>query len=187
MKRSEAVQRLGAHRDQLRRQFGVALLAIFGSTARDEATTESDVDLLVEFDRPTGLFDLIRLQFHLEELLGTTVDVGTIDGLKPRIRECVLAESIYRCHAPAWQRVADTPRRVTPEFQLNHFYWGFFGHLWFAPFQTTMAVSAPTDPLRGGNHEHLHPLPTLRPATVAGVCLRRDPGHAGEHHGPRRP
>lgn len=95
MKRSEAVQRLGAHREQLRQQFGVALLAIFGSTARDEATTESDVDLLVEFDRPTGLFDLIRLQFHLEELLGTTVDVGTVDGLKPRIRERVLAESIY--------------------------------------------------------------------------------------------
>ena len=95
MKRSEAVQRLGAHREQLRQQFGVVSLAIFGSTARDEATTESDIDLLVEFDRPTGLFGLIRLQFHLEELLGTTVDVGTVDGLKPRIRERVLAESIY--------------------------------------------------------------------------------------------
>lgn len=95
MKRSEAVQKLGAHRDQLRQQFGVVSLAIFGSTARDEATPASDVDLLVEFDRPTGLFDLIRLQFHLEELLGTRVDVGTIEGLKPRLRARVLAERIY--------------------------------------------------------------------------------------------
>lgn len=95
MKRCDVVQRLGAQREQLRLQFGVASLAIFGSTARDEAKPESDVDLLVEFDRPTGLFDLIRLQFYLEELLGTRVDVGTVDGLKPRIRERVLAESIY--------------------------------------------------------------------------------------------
>lgn len=95
MERTVALQRLTADRDQLRDQFGVASLAIFGSTARNEATATSDVDLLVEFNRPTGLFDLIRLQFHLEELLGVPVDVGTIDGLKPRIRQQVLAESIY--------------------------------------------------------------------------------------------
>ena len=95
MKLLNTVQLLAKHREQLRQQFGVASLAIFGTTARDEATQESDVDLLVEFDRPTGLFDLIRLQFHLEELLGTSVDVGTIDGLKPRVRERVLSESIY--------------------------------------------------------------------------------------------
>ena len=95
MKRTDAVQLLAAHRQQLRQRFGVTSLAIFGSTARNEATAASDVDVLVEFDRPTGLFDLIRLQFHLEELLGTQVDVGTVDGLKPRIRERVLAESIY--------------------------------------------------------------------------------------------
>lgn len=95
MQRTNTIELLAAHREQLRQQFGVASLAIFGSTARNEATAASDVDLLVEFDRPTGLFDLIRLQLHLEALLGTSVDVGTIDGLKPRIREHILAESIY--------------------------------------------------------------------------------------------
>ncbi len=95
MNRTTAIEQLAAHREELRRQFGVASLAIFGSTARDEATSQSDVDLLVEFERPTGLFDLIRLQFHLEALLGTSVDVGTREGLNPRIRERVLAESIY--------------------------------------------------------------------------------------------
>lgn len=95
MQRVKAIQCLAEHRNQLRAEYGVASLAIFGSTARDEATPTSDIDLLVEFDRPTGLFDLIRLQLHLEELLGVAVDVGTLDGLKPRIRERVLAESVY--------------------------------------------------------------------------------------------
>ncbi|RIK43495.1 MAG: nucleotidyltransferase [Chloroflexi bacterium] len=95
MKRAEALQRLSTHREELRKQFGVVSLALFGSTARDETTQHSDVDLLVEFDRPTGLFGLLRLQFHLEELLGCPVDLGTLDGLKPRIRDRVLAESIH--------------------------------------------------------------------------------------------
>lgn len=95
MKRANALQLLAKHRQQLRQQFGVATLALFGSTARDEATDASDIDLLVEFNRPTGLFGLMRLQFYLEELLGCPVDVSTPDGLKPRIRPRVLAESIY--------------------------------------------------------------------------------------------
>lgn len=95
MKRTDTLQRLSAHRKELHQQFGVTSLALFGSTARDTAGKASDVDLLVEFDRPTGLFGLIRLQFYLEELLGCAVDVGTLEGLKPRIRERVLAESIH--------------------------------------------------------------------------------------------
>ncbi len=95
MNRSDALQLLAAHREQLRQQFGVSSLAIFGSTARDEARPESDIDVVVEFNRPTGLFDLIRLQFYLEELFGRQVDVGTAEGLAPRIRARVLADSIY--------------------------------------------------------------------------------------------
>ncbi|MEZ4658028.1 MAG: nucleotidyltransferase family protein [Caldilineaceae bacterium] len=95
MERAETLQRLSAHREELHQQFGVTSLAVFGSTARDTATAASDVDLLVEFDRPTGLFGLIRLQFYLEELLGCAVDVGTVEGLKPRIRDRVMAESIH--------------------------------------------------------------------------------------------
>lgn len=95
MKREEAVKRLTMHRQKLTEQFGITSLAIFGSTARDEAADDSDVDVLVEFERPTSLFKLIRLQFYLEDLLDTPVDVGTVDGLRPRIREHVLAESVY--------------------------------------------------------------------------------------------
>ena len=56
MKREEAVQRLSAQRELLAKKFGVTSLAIFGSTARDEAEANSDIDVLVEFGRPTGLF-----------------------------------------------------------------------------------------------------------------------------------
>ena len=66
MQQAEAIHYLTEHRNELLEQYGVASLAIFGSTARNEATECSDIDLLVEFNRPTGLFDLIRLQLHLE-------------------------------------------------------------------------------------------------------------------------
>ena len=56
MKRDKVVKILSEHRDELQQRFGVKSLALFGSVARDEATGISDVDLLVEFDRPTGLF-----------------------------------------------------------------------------------------------------------------------------------
>ena len=95
MERTETLQRLSAHREELHQQFGVTSLVLFGSTARDTVSAASDVDLLVEFDRPTGLFGLLRLQFYLEELLGCSVDVGTFEGLKPRIRDRVMVESIH--------------------------------------------------------------------------------------------
>ena len=85
---------LGAERAELVRKYGVRTLSVFGSVARGEAGASSDVDLLVEFDRPTGYFGLFALQDHLESLLGCRVDLGTPGSLKPRIRERVLEECI---------------------------------------------------------------------------------------------
>jgi len=73
----------------------VKSLALFGSLARDEATPASDVDVLVEFDRPVGLFGLFALQDHLESLFGCPVDIGTPDSLKPRLKSQVLKECIH--------------------------------------------------------------------------------------------
>ena len=86
---------LSAHKDDLREQFGVRSLSLFGSVAHDAATDASDVDLLVEFDRPTGYFGLIALQEHLEGLFRCKVDVGTPQSLKPRLRAGVLGECIH--------------------------------------------------------------------------------------------
>ncbi len=54
----------------------------------------SDVDILVEFSRPVGLFQFIELQQRLEALLGSKVDLGTPRSLRPRIKERVLQEAI---------------------------------------------------------------------------------------------
>ncbi len=94
MKREAIIHLLKQQNAELARQFGVKSLSLFGSVARDEATSVSDVDLLVEFNRPTGYFGLFALQDHLEKLLGCPVDLGTPDSLKPYIRERVQGELI---------------------------------------------------------------------------------------------
>jgi predicted nucleotidyltransferase len=94
MKRELAIQILQDHQTEIH-SFGVKSLALFGSVARSEARSDSDVDILVEFDRPVGLFGLIALQQHLEELLGRPVDVGTLECLKESIRAEVLEDCIY--------------------------------------------------------------------------------------------
>ena len=95
MKREEVLRILKANRDNLHERFGVRALSLFGSVARNEATEASDVDLLVEFDRPMGYFGLISLQDHLEALLHCKVDLGTPRSLKPRIRDRVLGECVH--------------------------------------------------------------------------------------------
>jgi predicted nucleotidyltransferase len=74
--------------------FGVKSLSVFGSVARGEARNDSDVDLLVEFDRPVGLFHLARLQSHLENLIGARVDLVTPGGLRASMRDRVLHEAV---------------------------------------------------------------------------------------------
>jgi predicted nucleotidyltransferase len=87
-------QVLQEHRSELSTKYGVRSLSLFGSAARNEASSSSDVDLLVEFDRPVGYFGLFALQDRLESLLGCKVDLGTPNSLKPRIRERVMGECI---------------------------------------------------------------------------------------------
>ena len=94
MKQEIVLQILKQKNAELAQQFGVKSLLLFGSVARDEATAASDVDLLVEFNRPIGYFGLFALQDHLEKLLGCRVDLGTPDSLKPYIRERVMGELI---------------------------------------------------------------------------------------------
>ena len=95
MQREQVLRILDAEGPRLRAEFGVRSLALFGSAARGEAREGSDVDLLVEFDRPIGLFHLVGTQQELERLLGRPVDLVTIGGLKPGVRERVLAEAVH--------------------------------------------------------------------------------------------
>lgn len=66
---------------------GVAWLAVFGSVARGEATSESDLDLLVRFSSRTGLLSMVRLERELSDVLGRKVDLQTEASLSPYIRQ----------------------------------------------------------------------------------------------------
>jgi predicted nucleotidyltransferase len=95
MSRQQVLSTLQAPRATLHERFGVARLTLFGSVARDEVVHGTDVDFLVEFDKPVGLFSFLELQNHFEALLGCAVDLGTPQSRRPRLRARVMAEAVH--------------------------------------------------------------------------------------------
>jgi predicted nucleotidyltransferase len=85
---------LAAHSDELDR-LGVRSLALFGSAARGEMRADSDVDLLIDFARPMGLFGFLEVKGYLEELLGRSVDLVTERALRQEYRDAVLREAVH--------------------------------------------------------------------------------------------
>ncbi len=85
---------LRSHRTELTNR-GVKTLAIFGSVARGEAHLDSDVDILVEFSKPVGLFEFIGLRQYLETLIGSPVDLVTPDAIRPSMKDAIYREAIY--------------------------------------------------------------------------------------------
>lgn len=81
--------------EELRRQFGVKKIAIFGSTARGENTRKSDIDIIVELEKPMGFFAFIELENYLQKILGKKVDLTTKNSLKPVIKKNILKEAVY--------------------------------------------------------------------------------------------
>lgn len=94
MTRDDIIEALRQHMPEIKR-YGVSHLAVFGSLARGEETPDSDVDILVEFDQPIGLFGFVGLQRDLEGIIGRPVDLATPDALRPEMRESILAEAVY--------------------------------------------------------------------------------------------
>jgi predicted nucleotidyltransferase len=94
MTRQNLLRSIRNHESQLR-SMGVASLSVFGSSARDEATEDSDVDVLVEFDRPVGYFHVFHVQDFLEELLeGRPVHLVIRDTVIEELREIIYTEAI---------------------------------------------------------------------------------------------
>jgi uncharacterized protein len=79
----------------LNERYRVKELGIFGSYLHGDQKPSSDVDILVEFDEPIGLFDYIRLENYLTQLLGIKVDLVMKDSLKPRLKDRVVKEAQY--------------------------------------------------------------------------------------------
>ncbi|RLG75327.1 MAG: nucleotidyltransferase [Thermoprotei archaeon] len=79
----------------LKDRFKVENIGFFGSYVRGEQKRGSDLDVLVEFSEPIGLFKFIELEDFLTEKLGVKVDLVMKDSLKPRIKESILKEAVY--------------------------------------------------------------------------------------------
>lgn len=75
-------------------QYGVERMRIFGSMARGQATSESDIDFLVLFKRGRTLLDLIGFKQDLESLLGRKVDVVSEGGVSPYLRNRIFSEAV---------------------------------------------------------------------------------------------
>ena len=81
--------------EEIRQRFSVKNLSIFGSIARDESTENSDIDVLVVFNRE-GSFDLFMdLKFYLEDLVGVKIDLVTDKALRPQVRRAIEQELIH--------------------------------------------------------------------------------------------
>jgi hypothetical protein len=95
MNKDEVIDKLRAHESELKAA-GIVRLAVFGSVARGDNSPESDVDLLADFDKTKRytLLSMGRLENHLADLLGTSVDLSSPEWLKESVKNQVLREAV---------------------------------------------------------------------------------------------
>ncbi|MDZ7833516.1 MAG: nucleotidyltransferase family protein [Desulfobacterales bacterium] len=94
MDRQRVLELLSRSKPELQARFEVTMLALFGSTARDNATSVSDVDILVAFDGPATSRRYFGVQFYLEDLLGCPVDLVTEKALRTELRPYIERERV---------------------------------------------------------------------------------------------
>jgi predicted nucleotidyltransferase len=83
------------HKHELKRQFHVEKIGVFGSYARGDQKKRSDIDFLVTFDKAINYLELAGLKIYIEELTGLKSDVVPSHNLRPEFRENVYKEVIY--------------------------------------------------------------------------------------------
>jgi uncharacterized protein len=94
MKRHDAIATLRGYLPEIKRNFGVRRISLFGSTARDEGREDSDLDLLVDFEVGPTFDSFMGLKLFLEDHIGRRVDMVTREALKPRLRPIVEREAV---------------------------------------------------------------------------------------------
>lgn len=95
MQRDEALKILLNNKEEIVRRFGVKRLALFGSTARNQAGQNSDVDILVEFEGAASFRGYFDLQFFLEDRFHCEVDLVCSDSIRPRLKPIIEREAVY--------------------------------------------------------------------------------------------
>jgi len=91
---NEIKQLLEHHKQRLKDKYHIKSIGLFGSVVRGDMNVRSDVDILVEFERPIGL-DFVSLADELEEILGVKVDLVTPYAIKPRMMKYIERDLIY--------------------------------------------------------------------------------------------
>lgn len=95
MNRKRALELLAQSKPILAAQYGVTDLALFGSTARDAARSESDLDVLVAFDGPATSERYFGVLFYLEDIVGGKIDLVTEKALRPELRPYIEKEAVH--------------------------------------------------------------------------------------------
>ena len=95
MDRQRVLDLLSSNKPELHTRFGVTRLSLFGSTARNTATKNSDIDILVDFDGPATSKQYFGVQFYLEDLLGCPIDLVTDNALRPELRPYITKELVH--------------------------------------------------------------------------------------------
>ena len=93
MNRQQVTDILSTNSKQIKAA-GVRSISVFGSVARGQAAEHSDIDLLVEFNKPVGLLGFCHLRRFLEGILGCSVDMVTPDALKLQLKDRILQEAV---------------------------------------------------------------------------------------------
>lgn len=83
------------HKADLREKYAVKEIGVFGSCARGEQDETSDIDILVELEKPVGIVKFLKLEKHLSLLLEARVEIVTKKALKPYIGRQILQEVSY--------------------------------------------------------------------------------------------
>ncbi len=76
------------------KETGVSRAAIFGSVARGEQTKKSDVDILVALPKGMSLFDVVDLEFKLEDAIQRKVELVDFEAIKPRLKPYIMQDQI---------------------------------------------------------------------------------------------
>jgi predicted nucleotidyltransferase len=95
MKKLEEIKEiLETHKKELKEKYKVRVVGIFGSYVHGNQKSESDIDLLAEFDERVSLFGLVGAEIYLSEILNTKVDLIPKKDIRPELKDTILKEAI---------------------------------------------------------------------------------------------
>jgi len=95
MDRNNILLFLKLHKQEMTQLFGTTKIGLAGSYARDEATEDSDIDIIVEIQSDNKFRSFFNSLYYLQDSLGKQVDLSTESSLKPLVRESVLKDIVY--------------------------------------------------------------------------------------------